>query len=101
MPSSKTAKPVHDRTDWAALRAMSEEEIERIAAEDEDNPGTVSDDEWAHATIGLPTPKTDVHASFDRDVVAFFKEGGRGYQTRMNAVLRRYMEAQQAKKTGG
>jgi uncharacterized protein (DUF4415 family) len=31
---------------------------------------------------------------FDADVVAWFKAGGRGYQTRMNAVLRRFMEAQ-------
>lgn len=48
--------------------------------------------------MGLPPGKTSIHASFDRDVVAFFKSGGRGYQTRMNAVLRRYMEAQQGKK---
>ena len=98
MPSSKTAKPVQDRTDWARLRAMSEEEIERMAAEDEDNPATINDDEWAHATVGLPSGKTSVHASFDRDVVDFFKREGRGYQTRMNAVLRRYMEAQEGKK---
>lgn len=98
MPSSKTAKPVQDRTDWAALRAMSEEEIERIAAEDEDNPATVSDDEWAHAAVYVPNGKTAIHATLDRDVVDFFKRGGRGYSTRMNAVLRRYMETQQAKK---
>ena len=42
-----------DRTDWAALRAMSEEEIERIAAEDEDNPAT-DESHWADATVGLP-----------------------------------------------
>ncbi len=100
MPSDKTGKPTQDRTNWAALRALSEDEIERLADEDEDNPATVSDDEWAHATIGLPPAKTAIHATFDRDVVEFFKRGGRGYSTRMNAVLRRYMEAQQAKKAG-
>lgn len=97
MPSSKPAKATTGRTDWAALRAMSEDEIERIAAEDEDNPAT-DEIHWAEATVGLPPGKTSIHASFDRDVVDFFKRGGRGYQTRMNAVLRRYMEAQQAKK---
>jgi len=29
--------------------------------------------------------------------VDWFKQQGRGYQTRMNAVLRRYMEAQSRK----
>ncbi|KNY21225.1 BrnA antitoxin family protein [Methylobacterium sp. ARG-1] len=96
----KAAKPPQGQTDWAALRALSEDEIERMAAEDIDNPATVSDDAWAQATVYVPIGKTAVHATFDRDVVAFFKQGGRGYQTRMNAVLRRYMETQQAKKAG-
>ncbi|MCJ2034200.1 BrnA antitoxin family protein [Methylobacterium sp. J-068] len=97
MPGRKTAEPPQDRTDWASLKAVSEDEIERIAAEDTENPATIREDEWAHATVGLPPPKTSIHASFDRDVVDFFKQGGRGYQTRMNAVLRRYMDVQSAK----
>ena len=97
MPDGRSSKAPTGRTDWSALRAMSEDAIERIAAEDQDNPGS-DEDHWAQATVGLPPGKTSIHASFDRDVVAFFKSGGRGYQTRMNAVLRRYMEAQQGKK---
>ena len=37
--------------------------------------------------------KTPVNAKFDQDVVEWFKAQGRGYQARMNGVLRRYMEA--------
>lgn len=96
MPRGKTPKAASGRTDWTALRAMSGADIERVAAEDGDNPVT-DEGHWAHAAIGLPPGKTAIHASFDRDVVDFFKSAGRGYQTRMNAVLRRYMEAQQAK----
>lgn len=88
------------RTDWAALRAMPEAEIERAAAADVDNPAT-DDAHWAGASIGPPKAKTAIHASFDRDVVDFFKRGGHGYQTRMNAVLRRYMEAQQGEDADG
>ncbi|RVU15148.1 BrnA antitoxin family protein [Methylobacterium oryzihabitans] len=95
----KPARTGTGRTDWAALKAMSDDEIDRIAAEDEDNPPS-DDDHWADAAIGLPPGKTSIHASFDRDVVEFFKHGGRGYQTRMNAVLRRYMEVQKAKEAG-
>lgn len=92
MPTGKRPEPRRDRTDWARLRAMPEDEVERIADADRDNPATISDDEWADAFVGLPPGKVSVHASFDGDVVAFFKRGGRGYQSRMNAVLRRYME---------
>ena len=37
--------------------------------------------------------KKSVHLRVDADVLAWFKAQGRGYLTRMNAVLRSYMEA--------
>lgn len=98
MPSSKTAKGSTGRTDWAALRAMTEDEIERIADEDEDNPAT-DESYWDKAVVRVLSGKTEIHATFDQDVVEFFKRDGPGYSTRMNAVLRTYMETQQAKKT--
>jgi uncharacterized protein (DUF4415 family) len=85
-----------DRTDWARIRTLTEDEIERMAAADEDNPATEEAD-WAAATVGLPPRKTRIHATIDADVVAWFKSHGPGYQTRMNAVLRRYMETQRKK----
>jgi uncharacterized protein (DUF4415 family) len=33
----------------------------------------------------------------DPDVLAFFRKGGRGYQTTINAVLRKYVEARKAR----
>jgi hypothetical protein len=42
-----------DRTDWARVRALTDDEIERMAAEDADNPATEEED-WAEATVGLP-----------------------------------------------
>jgi uncharacterized protein (DUF4415 family) len=74
------------------LRSRRDEDIERLAAADADNPATTEAD-WADAVVGLPVVKTPVNAKFDADVVDWFKSQGRGYQTRMNAVLRRYMEA--------
>jgi uncharacterized protein (DUF4415 family) len=85
-----------DRTDWARVRALTDDEIERMAAADEDNPATEEAD-WADAAVGLPPRKTRIHATIDADVVAWFKSHGPGYQTRMNAVLRRYMETQRRK----
>jgi uncharacterized protein (DUF4415 family) len=90
-------QPAVGRTDWARVRAFSDDEIERIAADDEENPATSGED-WIDAVVGPPPVKTPVNAKFDRDVVEWFKSQGRGYQTRMNAVLRSYMQAK--KKTG-
>jgi uncharacterized protein (DUF4415 family) len=92
-----TPRPEASRTNWAMLRSRSDQDIERLAAEDADNPAT-SEEDWVNAVVGLPVLKTPVNAKFDADVVEWFKSQGRGYQTRMNAVLRRYMEAH--RKTG-
>lgn len=43
MPDGRSSKAPTGRTDWSALRAMSEDAIERIAAEDQDNPGSDED----------------------------------------------------------
>jgi len=87
--------PFENKTDYARLDAMTAEEIEAVAAADEDGPPML-DEEWAKAAV-LPA-KVPVGIKLDRDVLDWFKAGGRGYQTRMNAVLRRYMEAH--RKTG-
>lgn len=96
MPKKTTAKAPPGRTDWKRVNAFTNPEIERMAAADKDNPATRADD-WADAVVGLPPLKTPVNAKFDLDVVNWFKAQGRGYQTRMNAVLRRYMETQRRK----
>lgn len=46
------------------------------------------------AVIVLPKPKASVCIRLDQDVLDWFKSQGKGYQTRINALLRAYMEAQ-------
>ena len=50
---------------------------------------------WDQARVVMPEQrnKTQVTAKFDADMVAWFKRQGRGYQGRMNAVLRSFYEA--------
>jgi uncharacterized protein (DUF4415 family) len=48
---------------------------------------------WRRARVVVPPGKKSVHLRVDADVLAWFKAQGRGYLTRMNAVLRSYMEA--------
>jgi uncharacterized protein (DUF4415 family) len=44
-----------------------------------------------------PTPaKAQLTLRLDQDVLEWFKQQGRGYQTRINALLRAYMEAHQS-----
>lgn len=47
---------------------------------------------WENAQVMMPedNPKVQVTARFDEDVVDWFQQQGRGYQARMNAVLRAY-----------
>jgi uncharacterized protein (DUF4415 family) len=87
-----------DKTDWAKVDAMTEEELEAAIAADPDS--AVSPESWDNVIIGLPDfikPKKHVNLRIDSDVWRWFKEQGKGYQTRMNAVLRSYMLAQKSK----
>ncbi len=49
---------------------------------------------WSSARLTMPEPKDRLTIRVDRDVVRWLKNNGRGYQTRINAILRSYMEAQ-------
>jgi uncharacterized protein (DUF4415 family) len=54
---------------------------------------SVGDDFWKRARIVMPPGKTSVHLRVDSDVFDWFKKQGEGHLTRMNAVLRSYVEA--------
>jgi uncharacterized protein (DUF4415 family) len=49
---------------------------------------------WSKARVVMPRGKTSVHLRLDSDVVEWFKANGKGHLTRMNAVLRAYVDAQ-------
>jgi uncharacterized protein (DUF4415 family) len=50
-------------------------------------------DFWNTARVVMPQGKTSVHLRVDSDVFDWFKRQGAGHLTRMNAVLRSYVEA--------
>ncbi len=84
------------RTDWARVDALTDEEIEQAVAEDPDQE--LLDAEWFRtAELVVPGEKERVTLRVDRDVLEFFKQKGRGYQTRMNAVLKAYVLHQKRK----
>ena len=55
------------------------------------------DDFFATAVLRMPTSKATVTLRLDRDLLDWLKAQGKGYQTRINAILRAYMEAQRAR----
>ena len=86
-----TLAPLVDRTDYSRLDTMSSADVERTAANDSDGL-PMSDDEWTKGEVRRPI-KVPVGLKLDDDVLGWFKAQGRGYQTRINSVLRRYVQA--------
>lgn len=91
--SSETLKSMPHASDWRKAASLSDDEIDAIEARDPDL--AAMDDSWLDAAqIIMPESKAQLTLRLDKDVVAFFKHQGKGYQTRMNAVLRAYMRSQ-------
>jgi len=79
---------------------MSDAEVVAAALSDPDT-FLLTDEDLARAVIVIPLPKKSIALRVDQDVLAFYKSGGRGYQTRMNAALRAVMTARQQKTESG
>jgi uncharacterized protein (DUF4415 family) len=71
---------------------MTEEELEASIAADPDDVHEPID--WTQAVEGMPPRKRDIHIRIDEDVLDWFRQAGRGYQTRINNVLRLHGEPQ-------
>jgi uncharacterized protein (DUF4415 family) len=71
---------------------MSDEEVERRAAADP-GAGVIPPGFWDKAELRMPLTKQQITLRLDPDVIGWFKRTGKGYQSRMGAVLRSYMEA--------
>ncbi len=83
------------QTNWAKIDAMTDEDIDFTDCPE------ITDEMWATGVLRkgsnpIPT-KSQETLAVDRDVIEFFKAEGRDYQTKINQLLRAYMEAHQAK----
>jgi uncharacterized protein (DUF4415 family) len=97
---SKPTISSKSQTDWERLEAMEDENIDLS-----DIP-ELSPEMFAEAVVkrGLKEKenKAQLTIRVDKDVLTWFKSQGRGYQTRINSLLRAYMEANVShKKTSG
>jgi uncharacterized protein (DUF4415 family) len=90
-----------DKTDWARVRAITDDEADRMAMEDPDN-FLKTDEDWARATIHRPglmhqpatrgpqkaPTKKPLAIRLSPDVVDYFKATGAGWQSRIDSALR-------------
>ncbi len=79
------------KTDWAEL-----DRLEKAGIEPERDPEEGEID-WSSIQFTMPLPKQPVTLRLDGEIINFFKISGKGYQTRINAVLRSYVRNQQEK----
>ena len=90
----RAATSKKSRTDWARVDALKDKDIDFS-----DTP-EVSPEMFARAVIrrGLkPVPrKAQLTLRLDSDVLEWFRKQGQGYQTKINALLRAYMDAHKA-----
>ena len=75
------------RTDWERVKPMTDEQI------DTSDIPPLDEAFFANAELRMPQAKPSITIRLDPDVLEWFKDQGKGYQTRINAVLRKYVEA--------
>lgn len=73
-------------TDWKRIDAMRDEDI------DFSDISELDDNFFQNAELVLPKPKVVVTLRVDADVMEWFRNKGKGYQTIMNAVLKGWVE---------
>lgn len=76
------------KTNWKRLEALRDDEI------DFSDIPEVDPRVFKRMEIRMPQPKELVSIRIDPDVLVWFRKKGRGYQTRINAILRSFMESQ-------
>ena len=91
---SKVSTSKESLTDWGRVDALRDEDI------DLDDAPEITPEMFAKAIVrrGLqpPSSKQQITIRLDYDVLKWFRAQGEGYQTRINSLLRAYMEAHQA-----
>jgi len=74
------------KSDLARVDKLREEDI------DYGDIPELDDAVFAQPLVPWPPNKETITIRVDADVLGWFRRQGRGYQTRMNQVLRRYMD---------
>ena len=88
-PTGRTTR--RSPSDWKRVRSLTDPQIRRAIERDPDARPTDAEF-WKTARVVMPMRKQPVTIRLDADLLAWLRKR-KGYQTRINAVLRTYMEA--------
>jgi uncharacterized protein (DUF4415 family) len=96
--ASNTVKLTIDSSNLPPLTALQREELDAIATMpdesiDYSDAPMLNEAFWQKVSLPTTEQKTQITLRIDSDVVEFFKHTGKRYQTKINAVLRAYVEA--------
>jgi uncharacterized protein (DUF4415 family) len=89
-----TRKRQRGITDWRRVDRLSDDEIRRAVEADPDAAPIVPAEWFKRARLVDPKPKKAVSLNLDEDLLRWFKKQGKAYQTRINGVLRAYVDLQ-------
>ncbi len=89
--SSDEARLLKDETDYARLDALTDAAIAVTTAFNPDDPPI--DVDWSKASLVIPPGKDVITLRLDRDLLDWLRAQGKGYQTRINQVLRAWRDA--------
>ncbi len=84
----KESTAMKSKTKWEELKGKKDAEID-VSDIPEINPKL-----FKSMVVRMPKPKELVSIRIDPEVLAWFRQQGAKYQTRINAVLRSYVNAQ-------
>ncbi len=81
-------------------KALSAEELAALPDEDIDTSDIpeLGEQFWSQAQLILPDQRQAVTLRVKKSVLDAFKADGKGYQTRMNAVLESYVQTMRARR---
>ena len=88
---SKRSTSKRSKTDWKRVDALSDTDID-FSENPEGTPEMFARAIVRNGLEPMP-PKQQVTLRLDADVLEWFKSQGRGYQTRINTLLRAYVDA--------
>lgn len=73
------------KSDWKAA-------AKKPLPDGSDPDDAMAEIDWATAELPMPRRKAHMTLRLDADMLGWFRAQGKGYQTRINAILRKYFE---------
>ena len=87
----------HEELNAKRARGDTQSDWKRAAAppvpDGSDPDDAIEPIDWATTELPLRRPKVHASLRLDADVLDWFKAQGRGYQTKINAILRSYYQS--------